>query len=341
MSGRVDVVGIGIPVVDCLALLERLPASDEQTVMEDLSWQGGGKVPTALVALSRLGARVGIIGVVGDDMFGRFCANDFEWNGVDTSHLIVDRDQTTHFTIVLAELKKKARSFIGKAGSCRAVQPSDLDAGYIGSARFLHLANMDQAAIEAARLARQQGVRVVFDADLFEKETVDNLKLIDVFIFSRFFYDALFSRGNFKENCREIQDLGPEIVVVTLGAKGCAGIDRSAYFEVPAFSELPVTDTTGAGDVFHGAFIYGMLMNWSSAETARFASAVSSIKCTRLGGRAGIPDYSVVRQFLDGHTLDYTEIDRRVERYKGGLFGASDAGLGVREELRSRDSDRR
>jgi ribokinase len=87
------------------------------------------------------------------------------------------------------------------------------------------------------------------------------------------------------------------VVVVTLGRQGCLCLSRGDVFRQPAFS-VPTVDTTGAGDVFHGGFIYGLLRRWDLPTTVRFASAVAAIKCQHLGGRAGIPTLHEVEDFL-------------------------------------------
>ena len=97
------------------------------------------------------------------------------------------------------------------------------------------------------------------------------------------------------------------------------GVYGDKFFKIPAF-KVDVVDTTGAGDVFHGAFIYGLLQGWDIEYTAKFSSAVSAIKCTRLGGRAGIPNLATVERFLEDGTIDYADIDNRVDFYREIMF---------------------
>ncbi len=102
--------------------------------------------------------------------------------------------------------------------------------------------------------------------------------------------------------------MGPSIVVFTLGAKGCVGYSKEeGFFELPSF-DVVVQDTVGAGDVFHGAYVVGLLRGYSAKEAARLATAVSCIKCTRIGSRAGIPDWDTVQKYLKTGEIDYTEL---------------------------------
>ena len=120
---------------------------------------------------------------------------------------------------------------------------------------------------------------------------------------------------DYEKNLRIIQKQGPDIVIATFGEKGCKGVYGDNYFDVPAFS-VKTVDSTGAGDVFHGAFDYFYLQGMSVEECVKYSSAVSAIKCTRAGGRAGIPTVDVVKRFVDTGEIDYTEIDKRVTHYQ-------------------------
>lgn len=120
------------------------------------------------------------------------------------------------------------------------------------------------------------------------------------------------------EVMRYVQNKGPEIVVFTFGADGCMGVYGDNTFSMPAM-DVPVVDTTGAGDVFHGAFDAAYLNGMDVVSAAKYATGVSSIKCTRMGGRAGIPDPETLDKFLRTGEIDYEKINRRVEHYKQGV----------------------
>lgn len=319
-----EVVGIDNPLMDCLLRLGRMPGSNEFVRLDEYSWQGGGKVSTAFAALGRLGVKTGIIGVIGDDPFGRFCIKDFHRHMVDTSRLIVDKEGTTSLSFVINEKDKKTRSFMIKQGVRRVLTVDDLDEEYITSAKILHIASLSEVSAAAARMAKKKNMQVVIDADIYDDEFVENMYLLDVLIGSEFFYKNAFGDDqNYRKNLKSLQQKGPGIVVITLGEKGCVVLDGDNYFEMPAFTDIEVVDTCGAGDVFHGAFILGMLKGWESERITRFASAVAAIKCTRIGGRAGIPDYKMTEEFLANGTVDYPSLDERVKLYESALFDLS------------------
>jgi sulfofructose kinase len=312
----VDVVGIGDLCVDYIVEINKIPQTNQFVPLQDSSWQGGGKVPTAIVAASRLGASAGIISIAGNDQYGKFCRNDFIKNGVDVSHLIMDSGSKTSYCICLAEASTKGRSFIGSLGLQRPMKIGDIDREYICSAKYIHIWRFTPVTIQAAKWARECGTRVVIDADRYETEIENNLDLIDVFICSEYYYEGMFhGKGTYEENCQYIRSKGPGIAIVTLGSRGCVGIGKEGFFSVPVY-DVPVRDSTGAGDVFHGAYIYGLLRKWDARRSAQFATAVSSIKCTRLGGRAGIPDAEVTEKFIKEDIIDDTGINKWVEYYR-------------------------
>jgi sugar/nucleoside kinase (ribokinase family) len=318
-----DVVGIDdLPVVDYLLQVDTLPKTDDAIIANNPSWQCGGKVATAMAALGRLNAKAGMIGVVGDDKLGTYCLEDFKRHGVDISRMVVDPGRTTTLSICLADQSTKGRSFIGIYGTRRHLQNGDIPEDYIRSAKYMHLCQMMPATVHGARMAKKHGLKVAFDGDIYEKSIDDNLDLIDIFIASEFFYKQMFDDPDFRyleKNCFSLKDRGPEIVIITLGPAGSAGVYGEKFFRAPGF-KVDVIDTTGAGDVFHGAFLYGILQQYDVEYAARFANAVSAIKCTRQGGRAGIPRIETVNRFLVDGFIDYTDIDQRLNSYKDGIW---------------------
>lgn len=316
----IDIIGIENPVMDYNILTDKMPEAGGFAQLQDYSWQGGGNVGSAIVAAARLGARCGIVGIVGDDEFGRFCVDDYKRHNIDTSHVYTDIGKNTAYCICLAETITMGRSFIARYGKERETNNKELDKNYIASANYIHMGPMGKPQIQAAIWAKELGVAVVDDAGYFNPGTDEHTHLIDIFIGSEQYYNGLFKDKNYKKNCKAVQKRGPKIVVFTLGVKGLVALEGDKFITVPAYPNIPVVDTTGAGDVFHGAFIFGLLQGWDVEKTCKFSSAVSAIKCTRLGGRAPIPDYNTVMQFIKTGKIDYTEIDKRVEFYREGIL---------------------
>lgn len=315
-----DVVGIGTPYYDMVINVSKMPGLDGATGANEAFYQGGGKVATAMAAAARLGRSAGMMAKVGENHRGQFIINDFRYNGVDTSAIIVDAPGTSSpFCLSLSEEEHKTRIFIGKEGTAGELLPEEIDYEYLGKAKYLHLENGRPASAAAALFAREHGIVTVMDADNYQEGIVKLLPCLDVFIASEFFYRDMFGNLPYEEGCRKLLEAGPSTAIVTLGSRGSVGMTaQDGFFRTESF-QVPVRDTTGAGDVFHGAYIVGLLEGMDAPECARFASAVSAIKCTCFGGRTGIPNRETVQRFLETGEIDRTEAQRRLAYYRNNL----------------------
>lgn len=320
---KFDMIGFGNPFQDLIVELDKLPPTNVNMRMRNYVFQGGGNIPTATVAAGRLGLRTAILGVSGNDMFGHANKSDFEYNNVNTDHLLLDPGKRTDFCVCVSEREIHGKEFISCPGNFRALEIADLDEEFIKSAKILHIGDMlTEAKFQAADWIHEAGGLVSIDAAYYRPDIYENYKYLDIFIASETYYNSMCEdKGQMscEEAAHYIQAQGPDIVIFTLGELGGKGVYGDQYFEYPAFT-VEAVDTTGAGDVFHGAFNYAYLQGWDVPTCARFCSAVSAIKCTRLGGRAGIPTPDVVNHYLETGEIDYTEIDERVAHYRQGMF---------------------
>lgn len=321
---KFDIFGLDFPCMDLNVNIDGMPEANHGARIQEMSWQGGGKVSSGMVAAARLGAKCAMAAALGDDIYGRFCYQDFIKHGINVDQVLLRRGETSHLSVVLSDRKTQTRTILFRAGSVKPLEGEELDLSPVADSEYLFLADTRPLSREAARAARAAGTGVFIDADYYTEELREMIPLIDVFVGSEFVFDGLFpgkKEGGdraLEEACREILKRGPKICVFTFGEKGCAGLGEEGFFSLPAF-EVEVKDTVGAGDVFHGAFLAALLKGKSLRECAGYASAVSAIKCTRIGGRAGIPNEAVLERFLQTGEIDYEEIDQRVEYYRRGL----------------------
>ncbi|MBN2012725.1 hypothetical protein JW960_25575 [candidate division KSB1 bacterium] len=293
-----DCVGIGICAVDYLCLLSHYPALDEKMDAEQFSYQGGGPVPNALITLARLGAKTAYIGVVGDDEHGKFTLEEFEQEWVDISGVVVDKNCQTNQAFIWIDQQTGKKTVVLNKNSTAELMPNELSNRHITSTRYLHLDGREtEATIAAIELAKEAGVEIVLDAGSPRKRIEEILSLVDYPIVSESFCRNYLKTSNYEEGLEKLVLKGASIAVVTCGAKGCYAADSTGVVFQPAFN-VNVVDTTGAGDVYHGAFIYGLLQNWELPQIMKFAAATAAIKCMHLGGRNGIPDLNKVNQFL-------------------------------------------
>lgn len=329
MEKRFDVIGLEDMIMDFAMQIDRIPKTDGMALIKESCWAGGGNASSAIVALSRLGARCAMLGTAGTDAYGNFCVEDMRKNGVDVSWLKQLEGETT-LCVCLAETETQGRSFLGKMGTAGRMDPEDVKEDFLKSADILHISCMPTPAQQAAiRIAKQNGVKVSLDAGAFFPGAKELAAQADILIMSEDFYHGLFGEDTaYCENCRKLVAQGAQIAVVTLGKKGCAGADEKESFQMDAFSTgLPIVDTTGAGDVFHGGFLYAFLYRYKKAayaytltDCARFASAVSYINCLTLGGRPGIPTLDMVDTFLNEGIVPEGDLAERRAFYRDGIF---------------------
>lgn len=328
MEKKYDIIGLATPGQDLVIELEKMPR-EVSSKMYDCCFQGGGWVATAFCAAGNLGMRASFCGVVGDDVFGKMIAEDFKYNNVDTSHLIVEKGKRSNFCLCITERAEKSKMLISRPGECREVEPDDIDEEYIRSARMLHVGFVNEGIRKAADIIHTAEGKVSVDAAYYKPYVYDNYDIFDIFIGSEYYFNGLLEELGIDvskplsdkekfEVMRYVQSKGPEIVIFTFGADGCMGIYGDNTFSLPAM-DVPVVDTTGAGDVFHGAFDAAYLNGLDIVSAAKYATGVSSIKCTQMGGRAGIPDSETLEIFLKTGEIDYEKINRRVEHYKRGV----------------------
>lgn len=296
---RFDVIGLGSCAVDLLGVVPSFPKPDSKNRMVRFIQQGGGPVATALVTLARLGAKVSFIGKLGNNEFSRFVINEFTQEGVDTSGIIKEEKAGPYFAFVVVDEKKGSRTIWWTDQMVSPLKEEELSKDFIGSCHILHLDEYDlPAALLAAHWAKEKGIKTVLDAETpKKKELLSLIKLIDYLIVPEEFALSFSGAGNLEKATQFFLKQGPGVVVVTQGDKGSFTSTKEKKFFQPAFN-VPIIDTTGCGDVFHGAFIYGLLKNWPIEVTSEFASAVAAIKCKKLGGRAGCPSFKEAKDFL-------------------------------------------
>jgi len=292
-----EVVGVGACLADCLNVFPGLPELDTKNPVGPWSLQGGGPVGTALVTLARLGVSTAMVGKVGDDLFGSFARSEFLRERVDVSHVIVEPGRTSPLAVILIDEFTGKRTILYSLGTLTPIQPEEIPRELITGAKVLHLEGFQkEGELYAAKLAREAGVTVVYDADQGRPGTEDLLPYVDILIAAREFAEQ-YTGSPAEQALDQLFKLGFKLAAVTLGDRGCLCQTSEGQFHVPAF-QVKVVDTTGAGDVFHGAFIYGLLKGWEPRKIAEFASAVAAIKCQALGGRQGIPTLEQALKFL-------------------------------------------
>lgn len=293
-----DVVGMGLNSVDFLTVIPHFPEPNSKMHIQQFSKQGGGQVATAMVALSRWGIKTKYIGKVGGDELGQFSLDSIQQEGVDVSSVIIEPEATNQFALILVDGISGERTILWDRDERLMYREGELNRQEVCSGKILHLDGHDiRAAIQCARWAREEGIPTVIDLDKVESLTRELIKEIDFVITSSRFPSLFTGIQNQEKALIKLQQSTDGFLCATLGAEGAMALVNGEILHVKGFP-IKAVDTTGAGDVFHAGFIYGLLQNWEVEKILKFANAVAALKCRDLGGRKGIPALYQVQAFL-------------------------------------------
>ncbi|QNN20864.1 carbohydrate kinase family protein [Planctomycetales bacterium ZRK34] len=293
---RYDVVGLGTVLIDHVVRLAEYPEVDSKNAAVGDHYQVGGPVPTALAALRRFGRSCCFIGRWGHDPYGRMIDDDFVAEGIDAagSHRC---DQTrTGFAHVWV-CGRTARRTIAYQRATEIITPEAIDPDLIAASRVLHLDGWPaDTALAAARIAHRAGRTVTLDAGSPKPGMTDLLAHVDVVNAPARFIRQFLDHDDIDTGIKRLLTMGPRLVTITSGHEGAAIGDAHGIVHLPAPAIDPV-DTTGAGDVFSGALIHGLLEDWPPQRMLQFAITAAALKCRKLGNREAIPD----RREIESH----------------------------------------
>ncbi|MGH9451834.1 MAG: carbohydrate kinase family protein [Terriglobia bacterium] len=288
-ANKVDVVGLGLNATDTVILVRDFPALGGKEKVLGVSRQAGGQIATALVACRRLGLSSRYIGKVGGDDAGRFQLDSLKAEGIDVEHVRVVPGAPNQFGHIIVDQATGERTVFWDRDSRLAVTPEEVRAEAISTARALHLDGCDvEACLKAAQWARQAGIPVVADLDTAYRQVEKLFPLIDYLLASaNFLPSATGENDPFRVLEYMSREFGMKAPGMTLGRDGALVYSEGRFLYSPGFV-VETVDTTGAGDVFHGAFIYGLLARWPLAAALEFSNAMAALNCKSLGARGGI-----------------------------------------------------
>ncbi len=293
----VDLVGVGLNATDTLIRLATFPAIGSKVEFEEVSILPGGQTATAVVACQGWGLRTRYVGKLGDDTAATLHHTAFHLTGVESQVLTAPGCPSAQ-SIILVDGTGE-RTVLLKRDARLALQPRDLQKAWITSARALHVDGFDTAAATlAATWAREAGIPVIADLDELYPGVHDLLPLIDYLIVSRDFPLRLTGENDLKTALRTMRSrYGCKLTAATLGPDGVLAWDGETLHYTPAY-HVSAVDTTGAGDLFHAAFIYGLLQGWPLARQLDFACAAAALNCTAPGARGGIQPTDVIERLM-------------------------------------------
>lgn len=301
-----QIVGIGANVFDTLYRLETFPKEDSKQKAVSVTESGGGPCGTGLVAASKLGASCAYIGNCSDDSAGKFLREDFEKYGVSTEYMTPMENTGAFCSCIWLCDDTAARTCVFHRGTVPPTQIDEEAAKAIAEAKILMVDGNDlDAAVEGAKLARENGTLVLYDAGGQYPGVERLLALTDILIPSEEFALGHTGEENAANAARKLWQLySPKVIVITQGKEGGILYDGEQILRYPAFP-VEAVDTNGSGDVFHGAFAYALTRNFDYGKCCVFSSGVSALKCTRVGARKAVPGYDETIEFLRSRGVEF------------------------------------
>ncbi len=284
---KVDLVGVGLNAADTLIPLPQFPVRGSKTEYSEASFMPGGQTATTVIACQSWGLSTRYVGKVGDDDAARLHREAFERAGVE-ARLIAVPEGVSPQSLILVDAGGE-RTVLCRRQEQMTLRPEELDRSWIENARVLHVDGHDTAAATlAASWAHAAGIPAVADLDELYPGVEELIENIDYLIVSRDFPGRLMNEPNLERALRGMKArYGCRLAAATLGEDGVLAWDGKQMLYNPAY-RVPVVDTTGAGDIFHAGFIYGLLREWPLERQLDFSCAAAAANCMSAGARGGI-----------------------------------------------------
>jgi sulfofructose kinase len=302
-DGRWDVIGIGENSVDSVSILPGYPQPTGPSAKMRIRERHilcGGQMATAMCACASLGLRAKYVGVTGTDDNGRRIRAELQGRNVDISDLVI-RDVENRFAVILVDENTGDRMVLWDRDDRLRLRESELPVDALARTKVVHVDDVDdEVAVRAARLAREAGAMVTSDIDRLTPRTEELAATVTHAIFAQHVPMTLTGLDDIEAALRELRKTLDNVLVVTMGEHGASALDGDSFHHAPAF-KVHAVDTTGAGDVFRGGFIYALVNGQPMDQALRTANAAAAVSCTRLGALNGVPTLAEVRDLLSAN----------------------------------------
>jgi sugar/nucleoside kinase (ribokinase family) len=294
-----DVVGLGLNSTDTLLMVPHFPAYAGKVPFEEELVSPGGQVASALVACARLGLRAKYIGAIGDDQRGRIQLDSLRGTGIDLEDVNIRPNCPNQSAYIVIDRSTGERTVLWRRPGCLRILPQEISEAQIVCGRLLHVDGHDTPAVaHAASIARRHAIPVTVDVDTIYDGFDRVLPNVDYLVASSEFPSNWTGLRDPFEALEALRSrYGMKVAAMTLGAHGSLARVDGKFVYSPAFA-VNCVDTTGAGDVFHGAFCYAVLQGMAMPEALEFSNAMAALNCTAVGARGGIRGLEEVRALM-------------------------------------------
>ena len=299
-DGRFDVVGVGANAVDEVYRLSAFPTPDGPGAKLRISGRSrspGGQTATTLATCAAAGLRTAYVGAVGSDGNGRLVRQALLQRGIDATHAVA-RETTNAYAVILVDERRGERIVLWDRDPALHLDPDEIPGALLERARLVHVDDVDEdTAVAAAARASAAGIQITSDIERVTDRTSELVHTVTVPIFAEHVPQALTGERDLEGALRALRRGHAGLLCVTRGAQGAVMLDGDRLHEAAA-PKVAVTDTTGAGDVFRGAFIAALLRGEPPPRILAIATAAASLSCTREGAIPGVPSPEEMSRLL-------------------------------------------
>lgn len=294
----VDVAGVGLNATDTLIRLPHFPPFDSKVEFLSSQVLPGGQVASAMVACQSWGLKTRYVGKVGDDAAAHLQRRELERAGVE-AHLIAVPGCSSQVAFILVDQNTGERTILWNRDPRLTIRPEEIHRDWVVRARALLVDGHDTAAAaQAALLACEAGIPVIADLDNLYPGVEALLENVDYLLASRDFPGGLTGESDLSKALQNIHErFRCRVAGATLGAEGAIAWDGTRFHYSAAF-RVDAVDTTGAGDIFHGAFVYALLQGSPVSRILEFSCAAAALNCTALGARGGIRPVAEIERLM-------------------------------------------
>jgi sulfofructose kinase len=310
MKKRWDVLGIGVVAVDDLVFVEHFPQPDVKIPVKDRQRQGGGLIATALVTAARLGCKSAYCACLGKDELSSYTIGELQREGVDCSPVQIVEGATPVHSLIIVDLSGGSRTILYSSNGFMEPDPGQITEELVRECKVLLIDSFVlRTGTHAAKLAHANNIPVVADVELpYVPEMDQFIRQVDHLIIGTAMGTVLTGKNDPEEVVHALASARRACTVITAGEQGCwYAKGNGKVRHNPAF-KIDVIDSTGCGDVFHGAYATALALGESIPQAIVIATASAGLKAARPGGRTGIPDMGTVKEFLAQHAVHHDRV---------------------------------
>ena len=296
-----EIICIGNTSYDITAYIDGYPEENNKYMTHEFNECTGGPAANASCLIAKWGEKSVIVSLIGTDVYSRISEETLRNMGVDTSNLIMDPEIKSAISLITVNRKNGSRTLINRNKLDQIKNPSSVPLEKYKPAVLL----FDGYELDTSERAMEifPEAESVLDAGSLRKATEKLARKVDYLVCSEKFACSftgikdLHSSGNYEIAYKELEKLCPNKIIITIGEKGMIYKKNNEIAVMPSF-QVNAVDTTGAGDIFHGAFAYGLMKKMALEDILKLSSAAAALSATRKGGMTSIPELDEVKSFI-------------------------------------------